>query len=237
MVRASAVTTGGTSIRVPMTVERAASRARSSWRATWSRMMSVCSRTFVRERIVAAGCRLVDHDRERRFERMREIADMGARALDDFAVGVDQRVGLARQRRDLDREFAFSRSARPERMAARLSEMRLSGASPKRTCNAVVKQQRHGERRKGHADGAIETVGLVVDLRGVAGDRDQIAAVVAEIDIALDEAQLLVLGPLRIALRDIRRRCLRDRSGESRQAAVPQRARGMHFRRLGYRAA
>ena len=38
---------------------------------------------------------------------MREIADMGARALDDLAVGVDQRVGLARQRRDLDREFAL----------------------------------------------------------------------------------------------------------------------------------
>jgi hypothetical protein len=34
MLRASAVTTGGTSIRVPMTFERAASRARSSWRAT-----------------------------------------------------------------------------------------------------------------------------------------------------------------------------------------------------------
>ena len=32
---------------------------------------------------------------------MREIADMGARALDDFLVGVDQRIGLARERRDL----------------------------------------------------------------------------------------------------------------------------------------
>ena len=32
---------------------------------------------------------------------MREIADMGARALDNFLVGVDQRIGLARKRRDL----------------------------------------------------------------------------------------------------------------------------------------
>ena len=32
---------------------------------------------------------------------------MGAGALDDFAVGVDQRVGFARQRRDLDGKFAF----------------------------------------------------------------------------------------------------------------------------------
>ena len=59
------------------------------------------------ERIVAVRGRLVHHHRERRLERMREIADMGARALDDLAVGVEQRVGLARERRDLDREVAF----------------------------------------------------------------------------------------------------------------------------------
>ena len=58
------------------------------------------------ERIVAVRGGLVHHHRERRLQRMREIADMGARALDDLAVGVDQRVGLARQRRDLDREVA-----------------------------------------------------------------------------------------------------------------------------------
>ena len=44
---------------------------------------------------------------KRRLDGMGEIADMGARALDDFPVGVDQRVGLARQWRDLDREFAL----------------------------------------------------------------------------------------------------------------------------------
>ena len=37
---------------------------------------------------------------------MREIADMGAGALDDFLVGVDQRIGLARQRRDLFGELS-----------------------------------------------------------------------------------------------------------------------------------
>ena len=51
----------------------------------------------MRERIVAARRRFVDDDRERRFERMREIADMRARALDDLAVGVDQSVRLARE--------------------------------------------------------------------------------------------------------------------------------------------
>ena len=38
---------------------------------------------------------------------MREIADMRARALDDLAIGLDQRVGLARERSDLDGEFAL----------------------------------------------------------------------------------------------------------------------------------
>jgi len=37
---------------------------------------------------------------------VRQIADMGAGALDDLAIGVDQRIGLARERLDLDREAA-----------------------------------------------------------------------------------------------------------------------------------
>src|ERR1043166_553847 len=56
---------------------------------------------FGGERILAARCGLVHHHRERRLERMREVADVGARALDDIAVGVDECVGLTRQRRDL----------------------------------------------------------------------------------------------------------------------------------------
>ena len=101
MVRASAVTTGATSVIEPTTVRRAASRARSRWRATWSRMMSACSSTLLANGIARARRGLVHHHRQRRLQRMREIADMGARALDDFLVGVDQRVGLARERRDL----------------------------------------------------------------------------------------------------------------------------------------
>ena len=38
---------------------------------------------------------------------MREIADMGAGALDDLAIGIDQRIGLARERRDLFGEAAL----------------------------------------------------------------------------------------------------------------------------------
>ena len=38
---------------------------------------------------------------------MREIADVGARALDDVAVGIDQRIGLAGERGDLLGEAAL----------------------------------------------------------------------------------------------------------------------------------
>ena len=74
---------------------------------TWSRMMSVCSRTFAASGSSRVGRRLVHHHRQRRLERMREIADVGARARDDLTIGLDQRVGLARERRDLDREVAL----------------------------------------------------------------------------------------------------------------------------------
>ena len=101
------------------------------------------------ERIVAARRRLVDDHRQRRLQRMREIADMGARALDDLAVGVDQRVGLARQRRDLDREIRL-RAARRCRSGSRRGcrEMRLSGARPKRTWNIVVSSSTDGQRQR-----------------------------------------------------------------------------------------
>ena len=59
------------------------------------------------KRIGAMRGSFVDDDGQRRLDGVREISDMGARTLDDFAIGIDQRVGLARQWRDLDREFAL----------------------------------------------------------------------------------------------------------------------------------
>ena len=115
--------------------------------------------------------------------------------------------------------------------------MRLSGARPKRTWNAVVSSSATASTAKVDADGAVEAARLVVDLGGVAGDRDQKAAVVAEIDVALDQAQPLVLGALHIALRGIRRQPADALVGEMRQARIPQRARGTHLGLCAYRAA
>ena len=163
-------------------------------------MMSACSRTFCAERIVAARRRLVDDDGERRLQRMREIADMGARPLDDLAIGVDQRVDLARQRRDLDGKFAL------QALGAAGADRRQALRNPRERSQAEAhlqrrgQQKRDGQRRESDDDGAVEAARFLVDLGRIAGHRDQVFAVVAEVDVALDQAQLLVLGALRVAL-------------------------------------
>ena len=138
MVRASAVTTGATSVTEPTTVSRAASRARSRCRATWSRMMSACSSTLSangsRSRAVAsftitdsgvfsACARLPTWVRARStISLLASISALVSRASGAISSG----------------NCPARRSAVPERMAARLSVMRLSGARPNRTWNMVV---------------------------------------------------------------------------------------------------
>ena len=48
--------------------------------------------------------RLVDDDRERRLQGVRQVADVGAGALDDVLVGFEERVELLLQRLDLLRQ-------------------------------------------------------------------------------------------------------------------------------------
>ena len=64
---------------------------------------------------------------------------------------------------------------------------------------------------------------------GVAGDRDQKAAVVAEIDGALDQAQALVLRTLHIALAGAARARRHRASSRCGRVRIPQRARRAHL--------
>ena len=61
-------------------------------------------------------------------------------------------------------------------------------------------QQRAGEHGEGRADDAVEAEHLFVDLGSIARHLDQITAIIAKVDVALDEAQPHILGTLRIAL-------------------------------------
>ena len=152
---------------------------------------------------------------------MREIADMGARAIDDLAVGVDQRIGLAHQRRDLDREAAFE----PFRRAGADRGEALGDALERRQAVAHLEgrgQQQHDrQHREGGDQRAVEGAHLLVDLGGVAGDRHDEAALVAEVDGALDHAQALVLGTVDIALAGAARRRGGGAIVEMRRASNP----------------
>ena len=68
-------------------------------------MTSACSRTFSASRGLP-DFGFVDDHAERRLQRMGEIADLGARALDDLAIGVEQQIDLGGERRDVLRKFA-----------------------------------------------------------------------------------------------------------------------------------
>ncbi len=152
---------------------------------------------------------------------MREVADLGARAADDVAVGIDECVGLARERRDLDREGAFE----PLRRARADGREPLGDAVERRQAEAHLEggdqQQHEGEHPEGDEQRAVEAARFVVDLGGVAGDRDQVAPLLAEVDGALDDAQPLLLGPLDIALARAAGGRRGAEIGEMRQAAVP----------------
>ena len=158
---------------------------------------------------------------------------MGARALDDLAVGVDQRVGLARQRRDLDGKLALQ----PFGAAGADIGDRFRDPLERRQAEADLEdrgqQQHDAERREGAAEVVVEGAGLVEDLGGVAGDADQEFAVGAEIDRPLDHPQALAFGTVDIAEADAGGGQFRAVLLELRQLLVPQRTRRPRLGLLG----
>ena len=52
----------------------------------------------------AARIGFVDDDAERRLQRVSKVADLGARALDHGAIGLEQQIDLGGERRDVLRE-------------------------------------------------------------------------------------------------------------------------------------
>ena len=145
--------------------------------------------------IYRAGGSLVDDDGERRLDGVGEIADMGTRALDDLAVGVDQRVGLARQRRDLDGKLAFQPFGAAGSDVGDQFRNALERRQPEADLKDRGQQQHDTERCKGAAEIIIEGADFVENLGCVAGHADQEFAVDAEVDRPLDDPQTWPSGP------------------------------------------
>ena len=160
---------------------------------------------------------------------MREIADMGAGALDDFAVGIEQRIGLARQRCDLDREIAFEPLGLPGADRGELLGDALERSQAELHLESRGEQKHQRQPAERQEQRAVEVPDFVLDLGGIAGDRNQIIAFLAEIDIALDQPQPLILRSVDIA--GSHAECRRGgRNRQPRQAAVPKRTRRVDFR-------
>src|SRR6201999_3011588 len=97
-------------------------------------------------------------------------------------VSIDQRVGLARQRRDLDRKFALE----PLSTAGTDVGDRIRNTLQRRKAETNLedrRQQQHDRQRQERAaEIIVEGTGLIEDLTGVASDADQIFAVSAKIN-------------------------------------------------------
>ena len=108
----------------------------------------------------------------------------------------------------------------PERIAASAARDAVERRQAEPHLEQRGEQQHRGQHQEGRDDGAVEGEDLVVELGGVAADRDQEAAVVAEIDVALDQPQPLVFRALHVALAAAvgigRRPAVRSRCGSPR---------------------
>src|SRR5262245_41315082 len=153
---------------------------------------------------------------------MCEFADMGARARDDLPSGVDERISFTRKRRNLDREGAFE----PFRRTRADGSKALGDAFERRQAETNLEgggqQQHNAQYRKGDDERPVEAAGLLVNLGRVAGDGNEVTALLSEVDRAFDDAQLLALGTFGVTLPRGARRRRGAEVGEMRQRRVPQ---------------
>ena len=119
---------------------------------------------------------------------MREIADnMGVRARSTISsVGVDKCIGLPGQRRDFDRKVTLKpfSAAGADRRQTRRNALERGQTEPH--LQRRGQEQCNRQCQEGGADGTIEVMRLFINLGRIAGNRDQITAIIAKVDVALE---------------------------------------------------
>ena len=121
------------------------------------------------------SARLVDEDGERRLERVRQVADMRARAFHDLLVGLEERVELLLQRPDLGRQVPLEpgRLARPD-----VGQGSLHARQREKTeadLEQSGRKEAYASERKRQYEPVAGLGDFLLHLADVAGDDDGIA--------------------------------------------------------------
>jgi hypothetical protein len=160
---------------------------------------------------------------------VREIADLGARALHHIAIGVNQQIEFAGEGCQILREiafdfFGFAASYRGDPF------LQL----PKRS-QAIAKLRRRrnneGQRedREGDHEIKLEAGNLRVDLLGHCGNLNKINSLIAGIDDAFEHSQDPIIRPCRVASASAAGSGRDAGIGQTRKLCREQRARTSDF--------
>src|SRR5437879_12657560 len=104
---------------------------------------------------------------------MGKVADVRACPGDNLTIGLDQRVGVARERRNLDWEAAIKPLGGARTDSRKTRRNALERCKPETDLKGRDQEEHNTYNRKGSPQRAVEATRLVVDLNGVAGNHHQ----------------------------------------------------------------
>ena len=176
-----------------------------------------------RRHLLRSVLRLVDDDAERRLQRVRQVADLGARPVEDLSIGFEKKVQLARQGCDVARILAANalRLPAPDGAEARTEiDERLQAEAD---LEERREAERRAEQREGDDERDQETAHVGVDLVGGPRDADDEPPVFAEVDVSFDDAQPAIIRRVAVAPPDLSEAIVLDLAGQARQRAAEER--------------
>src|SRR5215831_3317981 len=152
---------------------------------------------------------------------MGEIADMRSRAFNDFLVGFNQGIGLARKRSDLFRKLAGKALGPTGPNSGKTVSNTLERRQPEAHLKCCREQQDRGENGKRDDQCLVERARFIGYFGGVTGDCNEVVTFVPKSDVRLDQPESLISGPRDIALSRAVGACGYSVILQVRQTAVP----------------
>src|SRR5215510_10809447 len=125
---------------------------------------------------------------------------MGARACDNLSIRLDKCIRFACERCDLDRKLTFKPLGGARADGGKAFGNTFEGRQAEAHLEGRGQQQYDRQNAKRGDKRTVEAVYLLVDLRSIARDGNEITSLISEIDGALNDAQPLALGPFCITL-------------------------------------